>query len=281
MSGPAIDLSFGVDETGREPLFRVTLADPGGGATVSAHIRPSVARELLDPATAPVLESVSKTVAAAVLGCADDQVLALWSSLRAELSAFARRARPHLRLVEEGEGEGESEDEPRATRAPLSDRYAAALRRLRDVCDEIARDIDAPSAPLTAAVCAVMFLLSEREGAPGAPPPGGREPDTARAALLRCFFHKQAAGGLLTEEQAVLAFGTAEGEPGVLRFEQTRLLFFVAERRAPESSLAALRPGGALAISDEQMADLSRVCGLGAEHLGLLTAALDEPSPQT
>jgi hypothetical protein len=278
VSGPAIDLSFGVDETGREPLFRVTLADPGGGATVSAHIRPSVARELLDPATAPVLESVSKTVAAAVLGCADDQVLALWSSLRAELSAFARRARPHLRLVEEGEGEGESEDEPRATRAPLSDRYAAALRRLRDVCDEIARDIDAPSAPLTAAVCAVMFLLSEREGAP---PPSGREPDTARAALLRRFFRKQAAGGLLTEEQAVLAFGAADGEPGVLQFEQTRLLFLVSVRRAPESSLAALRPGGALAISDEQMADLSRVCGLGAEHLGLLTAALDEPSPQT
>lgn len=272
MSGPAIDLSFGVDESGREPLFRVTLADPGGGATVSAHIRPSVARELLDPATAPVLESVSKTVAAAVMGCADDQALALWSSLHAELSAFARRARPHLRLVEEGE------DEPRATRAPLSDRYAAALRRLRDVCDETARDIDAPSAPLTAAVCAVMFLLSEREGAPGAPPPGGREPDTARAALLRCFFHKQAAGGLLTEEQAVLAFGAADGEPGVLRFEQTRLLFFVAERRAPESSLAALRPGGALAISDEQMADLSRVCGLGAEHLGLLTAALEGES---
>ena len=272
MSGPAIDLSFGVDETGREPLFRVTLADPGGGATVSAHIRPSVARELLDPATAPVLESVSKTVAAAVMGCADDQALALWSSLHAELSAFARRARPRLRLVEEGE------DEPRAARAPLSNRYAAALRRLRDVCDETARDIDAPSAPLTAAVCAVMFLLSEREGAPGAPPPGGREPDTARAALLRRFFHKQAAGGLLTEEQAVLAFGTAEGEPGVLRFEQTRLLFFVAERRAPESSLAALRPGGALAISDEQMADLSRVCGLGAEHLGLLATALEGES---
>lgn len=271
MSGLALDLSFGVSETSPEPLFRIALADPDGGATVSAHIRPSVARDMLDPAALPVLESVIKTIAAAVLGCADDQALALWSSLHAELSAFARRARPRLRLVEEAEGEGAAG----AVRAPLSDRYAAALRRLRDVCDETARDVDAPSAPLTAAVCAVMFLLTEREGGAEAAPEGDREPRSRRAALLRRFFCKQSAGGLLTEEQAVLAFGTEDGEPGVLQFEQTKLLFFVAEQRAPVSDLAALRPGGALVITDQQMADLSRVCGLSAEHLELLVLALE------
>lgn len=91
--------------------------------------------------------------------------------------------------------------------------------------------------------------------------------DSQEALTLRNFFKKKSEGGLLTEEQAVLAFGSDDGKPGVLAYDQIKLLFDVAHCRAPAEELDKLLPGGPLEITNEQVAALTMRCGFTVEQL--------------
>ena len=94
--------------------------------------------------------------------------------------------------------------------------------------------------------------------------------DSQEAITLRNFFKKKVEGGQLTEEQAVLAFGSDDGKPGVLAFEQTKLLFDVAHCRAPVEELDKLLPGGSLEITQEQVMALTTRCGFALDQLAPL-----------
>lgn len=77
--------------------------------------------------------------------------------------------------------------------------------------------------------------------------------DTAETVTLRNFFKKESEGGLLTEEQAVFAFGTDDGKPGVLSFDQAKLLWGVAHCQIPLDDLDKLLPGGPLEVTMDQI----------------------------
>ena len=94
--------------------------------------------------------------------------------------------------------------------------------------------------------------------------------DSQEAIALRNFFKKKNEGGLLTEEQAVLAFGSDDGKPGVLTLEQTKLFLDVAYCRVSAEELDKLLPGGALEISQEQVLALTSRCGFAIEQLAPL-----------
>lgn len=92
--------------------------------------------------------------------------------------------------------------------------------------------------------------------------------DSNEAIILRNFFKKVGKeGGKLTEEQAVLAFGSDEGHPGVLRVEQTKILYDVAHCRVPVSELDKVMPGGPLEITTEQAMALATQCGFSLEQI--------------
>lgn len=99
--------------------------------------------------------------------------------------------------------------------------------------------------------------------------------DSSEAIALRNFFKKKSEGGQLTEEQAVLAFGSDDGKPGVLTYEQTKLLFEVAHCRIPVDELDKVLPGGSLEISREQVMALTSKCGLSIEQLTPLHLIFD------
>lgn len=94
--------------------------------------------------------------------------------------------------------------------------------------------------------------------------------DSPEAITLRNFFKKKDQGGSLTEEQAVLAFGSDDGRSGVLALEQTKLLVDVAYCRISTNELDKLLPGGPLEVTQEQVMALMSKCGLTVEQLAPL-----------
>lgn len=90
--------------------------------------------------------------------------------------------------------------------------------------------------------------------------------ETAETIALKNFFKRQENGGSLTTEQSNAAFGTYDEnpphdliKPGVLSYEQAKILLDVAECRIPPDELDKLMPGGALAVTPEQAAALAQI----------------------
>lgn len=94
--------------------------------------------------------------------------------------------------------------------------------------------------------------------------------DSSEAITLRGFFKKTSEGGSLTEEQAVKAFGTDDGKPGILSFDQAKLLWDVAHCKASPDELDKLLPGGGLAVTPEQFVALQTMCGFAQEQIAPL-----------
>lgn len=105
------------------------------------------------------------------------------------------------------------------------------------------------------------------------------EPDGEglEALTLRNFFKKDTEGGMLTQEQANIAFGLYSEtpphdlvKPGVLSMEQAKVLWDVAYGNAPAAALDSLLPGGNFAVTGEQLMALQSKCGFSMEQLAPL-----------
>lgn len=86
--------------------------------------------------------------------------------------------------------------------------------------------------------------------------------DSMEAVTLRKLFQKTSEGGQLTEEQAIAAFGSDDGKPGVLSMVQTKCLWDVAHCKQPIDAIDQLLPGGPLEINQEQLMALVSIFGM-------------------
>lgn len=101
--------------------------------------------------------------------------------------------------------------------------------------------------------------------------------ESLEALTLRNFFRKDTEGGMLTQEQANIAFGLYSEQPphdlvkpGVLSMEQAKVLWDVAYGNASADALDSLLPGGPHAVTGEQLMALQSKCGFSMEQLAPL-----------